>query len=456
MDSTIQIAGGPSLVDEPAHGPYTDALRRYLIERGHASHTVHAYLGCAGHFLRWTQRDRLDLNDVDEATAARFVDDHLPRCTCGWSTRTDRRDAASAIGHLLLVLRTLGVAAARPVGATPVDEELRRFDEHMDHVRGLAPRTRRAMLRIVRELLWRRFGDRPVVVSAIKPEHVRCCFLRLTERCHSPLSMGAVVSALRGYFRFRATCGDTVYPLIGVLSYPANWQQASLPQTLADEEVERLVQSLDIPSPSTRRSAAIVRCAVDLGLRSGEIATLTLDDINWRDGTVTLRKTKSRREQVLPLPEVTGRALAAYLQHERPKSRHRGVFVRRMAPHDEPVGADLVRKTIRQAYQRAGLPYTRSHLLRHTMARRLLDGGSSLKEVADVLRHRSLNTTLVYAKLDSRNLRSVALPWPHGVSSVKAVAAVPRQRSRNKTRVRPKFDREILRSVAMPWPGRVS
>jgi integrase len=161
-----------------------------------------------------------------------------------------------------------------------------------------------------------------------------------------------------------------------------------------------------------RRSAAIVRCAVDLGLRSGEIAALRLDDIDWRAGTVTLRNTKGRREHVLPLPEPTGRAIAAYLKYERPKTAHRGVFVRRMAPQDDLIGPDLVRKTIRQAYKRAGLPYTRSHLLRHTMASRLLAGGSSLKEVADVLRHRSLNTTLIYAKLDSRNLREVALPWP--------------------------------------------
>jgi hypothetical protein len=154
------------------------------------------------------------------------------------------------------------------------------------------------------------------------------------------------------------------------------------------------------------------RLPVDLGLRSGEIAALRLDDIDWRAGTVVLRNTKSRREHALPLPEPTGRAIAAYLKYERPKSAHRGVFVRRMAPHDDLIGPDLVRKTIRQAYERAGLPYTRSHLLRHTMASRLLAGGSSLKEVADVLRHRSLNTTLIYAKLDSRNLREVALPWP--------------------------------------------
>ena len=200
--------------------------------------------------------------------------------------------------------------------------------------------------------------------------------------------------------------------LIGAVSYPANWQLASLPKTLTAEEVEQLVGSLGQPGPSMRRADAIVRCALDLGLRSGEVARLSLDDIDWRAGTITLRHTKGRREDVLPLPAATGKAIAAYLKHERPKTRNRAVFVRHIAPRDEPIGPDLVRKTIRQAYARAGLPYTRSHLLRHTMASRLLAGGSSLKEVADVLRHRSLNTTLIYAKLDSRKLVEVALPWP--------------------------------------------
>jgi integrase/recombinase XerC len=392
--------------------PHIGALERYLTERGHATRTVYGYIDCAAHFSQWAERSDLDLVRIDETVITKFLDGHLSHCDCGWPTRSDRRDAGAALGHLLLVLRTLGISGPRALKQTPVDEELRRFDEHMDHVRGLAPKTRSAMLRIVRELLWGRFRDRPVVIAAITPEHVRRFFARLCERYRAPTSAGALVSALRGYFRFREVAGDPVSGLMSVLSYPANWQHAALPKTLADEEIERLLDSLDWPSPTMRRTAAIVRCAVDLGLRSGEIAALGLDDIDWRAGTVTLRKTKSRRDQVLPLPEPSGRALAAYLKYERPKSSHRGVFVRRVAPRDAVIGADLVRKTIRQAYQRAGLPYTRSHLLRHTIARRLLAGGSSLKEVADVLRHRSLNTTLTYAKLDSRNLRSVALPWP--------------------------------------------
>jgi integrase len=191
---------------------------------------------------------------------------------------------------------------------------------------------------------------------------------------------------------------------------------ASLPKALTHAEVERLVSSLGHEGSSARRTDAMVRCALDLGLRCAEIAKLALDDIDWRAGTITLRKTKNRREDVLPLPQTTGRAIANYLKLERPHTSSRAVFVRRVAPCDQPIGPDCVRKAIRQAYARAGLPYTGAHLLRHTMASRLLDGGSPLKEVADVLRHRSLETTQIYAKLDSRNLAAVALPWPGGTA----------------------------------------
>jgi integrase/recombinase XerC len=405
--------------------PSAEALARYLAERGYAPRTIAGYVATAAHFLHWIEHSRPPCAPIQESVVVSFLDRHIAHCQCEWRRTEDHKDARAALGHLLLVLRTLGMAPTRVVSTTPVDEEILRFQEYLDQVRGLAPKTRQGMGRIVRELLWERFHDRPVVISAITPEHLRRCFARLCERYQAPTSAGSVVSALRSYLRYRAAAGDAVGGLVSVLSSPANWHHASLPKTLADEELERLLTSLDWPAPSMRRSTAIVRCAVDLGLRSGEIAALSLDDIDWRAGTVKLRKTKSCREQLLPLPEPTGRAIAAYLEHERPKSPHRRIFVRRVAPHDRPAGADLVRKTIREAYRRAGLPYTRSHLLRHTIARRLLDGGSSLKEVADVLRHRSLNTTLIYAKLDSRALGAVALPWPPSVSLDAPQVALP-------------------------------
>ncbi len=391
---------------------YVDAFTHHLTERRYASHTVGTYLACVAHFARWTSRCQMDIHRIDEDVVQRFLDDHLPRCDCARPVRGTRRDARAAMRHLLVVLRANGVIAEPAAAATPVDEELRRFDEHMNHVRGLAPKTRSNFLRTVRRLLIEQFADRPVVISAIKPEDVRRFFARQSELYSTPASASALASALRGYFRFRASCGNAVHSLIGVVCYPANWQLASLPKALSSAEVERLLGALGHDGPSARRADAIVRCALDLGLRSSEIVKLGLDDIDWRAGTITLRRTKSRREDVLPLPAATGRAIADYLKFERPQTTNRAVFVRHIAPRDQPIGPDLVRKAIRQAYARAGLPYTRAHLLRHTIASRLLEGGSSLKEVADVLRHRSLNTTLIYAKLDSRNLAAVALPWP--------------------------------------------
>jgi len=185
-----------------------------------------------------------------------------------------------------------------------------------------------------------------------------------------------------------------------------------LPRALKPDEVECLLNSFTADLRSPKRGYAIVRCALDLGLRSCEIAHLMLSDIDWRAGTVTLRGTKSLRQDLLPLPMTTGQALADYLQHERPTTANPAVFVRHLTPYDQPIGASAIQKVICRAYHRIGLTHSRSHALRHTLACRLVESGSSLKEVADVLRHRSLSTTLIYAKLDTPKLSTVPLPWP--------------------------------------------
>jgi len=396
--------------------PYVDVYKQYLTDRGYAPTTFDNCIRSVVHFAQWIHQRRLRVRRIDEAIVTEFLDGHLPECACTGSICRDRGSLSAALGHLLKVLRAANVTAPPAVMKTPVAEELSRYGEYMDHVRGLAPKTRSMALRIVGRLLVSRFGSKPIDVGMIKPDHVRRFFAQQAKLYSKPANASIVVTTLRGYFRYRASLGNTVHRLMGVLSYPANWQHSSLPKTLTDEEVENLIGALGQHGRSMRRADAIVRCALDLGLRCGEVARIGLDDINWRTGTLTLRHTKGRREDALPLPVETGRAIAAYLKQERPKTNNRAVFVRRVAPRDLPVGPDLVRKTIRQAFARAGLPYTRSHLLRHTMANRLLAAGSSLKEVADVLRHRSLNSTMIYAKLDSRTLIEVALPWPGSTS----------------------------------------
>ena len=389
--------------------------RQYLSDRGNAAGYVRNCEAAVAHLSTWMKDANKRLADVDEGLVAEFVEHHLPGCLCATSARHPSTLRA-ALGHLLVVLRACNAIVHRPLDMTEVAQELRRYDQYMEQVRGLAPKTREGALRLVDALLRKHFGDDAIQFNVITAERVRRFFADQAKNYKTPAGLGVVVSALRGYFRWRATLGDRTHALVGALAYPANWQLASLPKSLEPAEVEQLEAALGQSGPSMLRADAMVRCMLDLGLRSGEVARLSLDDIDWDIGTITLRRTKGRREDVMPLPEATGQAIAAYLRDERPKTKHRMVFARHMTPQEQPIGPDLVRKTIRQAYARAGLPHTRSHLLRHTMASRLLAGGSSLKEVADVLRHRSLNTTLIYAKLDSGRLIEVALPWP-GISA---------------------------------------
>jgi integrase len=162
----------------------------------------------------------------------------------------------------------------------------------------------------------------------------------------------------------------------------------------------------------------MARCMLDLGLRVSEVVALQLDDLHWRDGTVRIGAGKSRRADVLPLPVLTGRAIAAYLRRARRPSPSRAVFVRDRAPLDAPVTSEIVRHAMRLAFVRAGLAdrYRGTHILRRTAATQLRVAGASLKQIADILRHRSLDTTTIYTKLDRHQLATVAAPWPGGVA----------------------------------------
>ena len=335
-------------------------------------------------------------------------------------------------------------------GTQPSDhvaEELHRYDEHLRDVNGLAAGTRQDRIRVAGRLLRQKFNGRAIDSAKLRPDDVRR-FLASQLDAHQTASNASYLAAgLRSYFRYRTTCGDRVGGLIAVISNPVHWRLASLPHALKPDEVERLLNSFTSARRWPKRGYAIVRCALDMGLRAGEIAHLMISDIDWRSGTVTLRGTKSLRQDILPLPVETGQALADYLQHERPTSSHPAIFVRHRGAHDQPITSSAVQKLIKGACRRAGLMHSSAHSLRHTLACRLVEKGSSLKEVADVLRHRSLNTTLIYAKLDTPKLSMVPLPWP--VSHPSPL----RQRSLNTALIHAKRDTPKLSTVALPWPG---
>jgi site-specific recombinase XerD len=393
-------------------GPHAGSFVVHLKHGRYSLATRRTYLGSVAHLARWITECCLPLRLLDESTVERFLARHVPHCDCPRPVIRTRNDLRAACAHLLEVLREQHVIADRPRAVGHIADELRRYDDYMQRVQGLIEGTRGGRLRIVKRLLLHKFADGSVVIGELQPEDVRKFIAQQLDLRSTTSNATAITSALRAYFRYRTSCGDRVHGLVGVIAKPAHWSLAALPRALSDAEASRLLSSFVAALPSPRRGYAMVRCALDMGLRCSEVAKLQLADIDWRQGTVTLRRTKSRREDVLPLPSLAGRALADYLRYERPKSTNPAVFVRRQAPRDQPIGVDAVRCVIRNAYRRIGLTHGRTHALRHTVASRLLDRGGSLKEVADVLRHRSLNTSLIYAKLDQPRLAAVALPWP--------------------------------------------
>ena len=307
--------------------------------------------------------------------------------------------------------RPASIKQAAVVSRDHVAEELQRYDAYLRDLRGLLPGSRRSCLRVGHRLLRQKFGNGAVVIARLRPADVRQFLAEQLDARRTPSNASTLASGLRSYFRYRSVCGDPTDRLSAVILSPAHWNLASLPHALTEEEVERLLDSFRFARRWSKRGYAVVRCALDLGLRAGEIARLTISDIDWHAGTVTLRGTKSFRQDILPLPVETGRALVDYLQHERPPSPSSAIFVRPMALRGAPSTAGAIQKVITNAYRRSGLPHSGSHALRHTLACRLVEHGSSLKEVADLLRHRSLNTTLIYAKLDTPKLSTVPLPW---------------------------------------------
>lgn len=276
--------------------------------------------------------------------------------------------------------------------------------------------TRKGRLPVVGLLLQEKFKGRAIQIGKLRPDDIRQ-FLATRLGAHRSASHASHLAAtLRSYLRYRTTCGDQVGKLTAVISNPVHWKLASLPRALKPDEIEHLLNSFAAGLRLPKRGYAIMRCAVDMGLRSGEIAHLMIGDIDWRVGTVMLRGTKSLRQDILPLPMETGQALADYLQHERPATSNPAVFVRQKEGHDHPITSAAIQKVIKRACRRIGLMHSSAHAIRHTLACRLVENGSSLKEVADVLRHRSLNTTLIYAKLDTPKLSTVPLPWPGSAS----------------------------------------
>ena len=224
-----------------------------------------------------------------------------------------------------------------------------------------------------------------------------------------------MVTALRSFFRFLFQEGVTTTNLAGAVPTIRSWRLSGIPKYIDPGDVQRTIDGCDATRPAGCRDRAMLLLIARLGLRVSEVMALSLDDIDWRQGVLTVHG-KGRLHDRLPLPADVGKALAVYLRRGRPACDSRKVFVRLRAPHRAFTTPSTISAIVQRALHRVGLnpPLEGAHLLRHSLATGMLRGGASLAEIGQVLRHRSPNTTEIYAKVDINGLRSIARTWPSG------------------------------------------
>lgn len=297
-----------------------------------------------------------------------------------------------------------------------VEAALAAFDEHLRRTRGVCAGTRRNYARFAGAFLQAVFADGPVDASRISAREVVEFVAGLTRR-YQPRTVELAASALRSFLRFLRVTGLGEDRLEGMVPMVPH-RPSGLVRHLDPASFEQLIASLDVSSPRGLRDRAMILCSARLGLRASEVVGLRLDDLDWGNAAVRVRARKTGHGALLPLPVDVGAALADYLQHARPDTSARQVFVLHRQRVGAPISTSIVGRAVDNALRRAGLeaPVRGANLLRHSLATELLDHGAGLREIADLFGHSSLATTRIYAAVDVAALREAALPWPQATS----------------------------------------
>ena len=385
--------------------PFAEAYSAELRKRGYAPHSAVHQLRQMGRLSRW-----LEAGGYGASEASRdLVEGFLVWQRAGGRHR--QQSSRPGLVCLLEVLRGLGVVAGQePATGSPTDPLLASFERYLRAERGLAAGTVRGYLTHAR-----RFLDglpSPGGPAALSAGAVTGAVLRKAGSGVSVSATQYFVSGLRAFLHFCFLEGLAETDLSRAALAVTGRRRSSLPRGISREDAQALLGACDRRSALGRRDHALITLLLRLGLRRGEVARLRLDDIDWRAGEMVVRG-KGGREDRLPLPVDVGQAIASYLRRGRPRSGRREVFLRARAPYG-PIAPGTVSSTVRRACGRAGIPEVGAHRLRHTTACEMVKERVPLARIGQVLRHRSLQSTAIYARVDLVQLRPLAAPWPVG------------------------------------------
>jgi site-specific recombinase XerD len=385
---------------------YADGFRSELARLGYTHGSAENHVWVMARLSRWLATEGLEAGELESVRVEQFRE----ALRAGGQKRVPNK---RALAPLLGWLRNQHIVppATSITAVSPVDELLDDYHDWLVDERGLAARTVGRYESTARRFLLERTltPGRRTGVEGLSGRDVADFLLAECSRVSIGSAKGRVAE-LRSLLQFLYVKGLTTTALATAVPPVAGWHDTELPAALAASEVRALLAACDRAQPIGLRDFAIITLLARLGLRAAEVAGLKLGDVDWRAGEVVIRG-KGRRNDRLPLPTDVGEALVAYLTSGRPAVEGRTLFLTCRAPL-HAMGATTVSRVVHFACVRAGVPPAGAHRLRHALATELLRQGADLAEISQVLRHRDLATTAIYAKVDRAALRAVAQPWP--------------------------------------------
>ena len=388
---------------------YIDKFAALLSELSYAKSTGQPHIRLVADLSRWLQQKQLKVKDLNEQLVAKFFKYRRRHLHI-------RRGDTATLQLLLKMLRGTGKISnpSLKISNSPIQQIERRFTQYLLEERNLSQATLLNTLPFVRQFLTKRFGKGPILLNELHSTDITRFVLQHTHTL-SPACAKLMAGALRCFLRFLYMHRDITTDLAQAVPAVANWRLSNLPKYIEPEQVKCLLKSCDQTTILGQRNYTILLILARLGLRAGEVVNMRLDDIDWEAGEFIVHG-KGNQQDRLPIPYDVGKSLAKYLRYGRPRCSSRQVFIRTKAPIRGFANSSRISTIVMQALKHAGINSTckGAHLLRHSLATNMLRRGASFNEIGEILRHKLMNTTEIYAKVDLQALRKLAQPWPGG------------------------------------------
>jgi site-specific recombinase XerD len=391
-------------------GPLIDQLskfQRLLAEQGYPRESIRRYLLLVADFSVWLKAQGVSLKQVAHEHGERYL-----RCRSRYRRRT--KGNVHALQRFMELLQHDGlVRKDTPAARTALERLVDDYSTYLHQERGLADTTVKKYVRAAHLFLIQQRVTKVRDLSSLSAQRVIRFFQsERAGKCSATRAQHLAIG-LRSFLRYARYRGHFRPDLAAAIPRVAGWSMTSIPKAISPKDAQRVLASCDRRSAVGRRDYAMLLLLAQLGLRAGEVASLTLDDIDWHAGTLTVHG-KGSQEAPLPLLEPIGKAIAAYLKRGRPHCESRRVFLRMHAPIRGFKTEKPVSTAVGRAIQRARIdsPHRGAHQFRHALATHMLSRRSSLAEISEILRHKDPDTTRIYAKVDLTSLRVLAAPWP--------------------------------------------